>query len=105
MVRSSTGLAAGGGGQRQVCGAVIGGIQAIGLKYGRVEKWVDKTPAMESSGKLIEEFRERFGTVSCQRLVEDFSNFNSPERKEHCARFVAFVAGWLEPILNGQEKR
>jgi len=88
-----------------VCGAVIGGIQAIGLKYGRVEKWVDKTPAMESSGKLIEEFRERFGTVSCQRLVEDFSNFNSPERKEHCARFVAFVAGWLEPILNGQEKR
>lgn len=87
-----------------MCGAVIGGIQAIGLKYGRVERWAEKTQAMESSGRLIEEFRERFETISCQRLVRDFPDFDSPERKEHCARFVAFVAEWLEPTLKGREK-
>ncbi len=88
-----------------MCGAIVGGIQAIGLKYGRVDKSVDRKLAMEHSGRLIAEFKRRFGTVSCQELVNDFPDFNSKERKEHCAAFVAFIAEWLEPVLKGQEKR
>ncbi len=87
-----------------MCGAVISGIQAVGLRYGRVDKSVDKRSAMEQSGKLIDEFQGRFGSFRCHELVKDFPDFNSRERKEHCARFVAFVAEWLEPVLKGEEK-
>ena len=88
-----------------MCGAVISGIQAIGLKYGRVDKSVDRRPTMEQSGKLIDEFQERFGSFRCHELVRDFPDFNSRERKEYCARFVASVAEWLEPVLKGEEKQ
>ena len=105
VVRSSTGLAGEVGGKWEMCGAVISGIQAIGLKYGRVDKSVDRKPAMEQSGKLIDEFRERFGSLCCHELVKDFPDFNSRERKDHCAQFVAFVAEWLEPVLKALWKR
>lgn len=103
VVRCSTGLAGGGGGKKEICGAVVSGIQAIGLRHGRADKSVDRKPAMELSGRLVEDFRERFGTVSCRELVKGFSDFNSLERKEHCARFVRDVAAWLELTLKVRE--
>lgn len=105
IVRAATGFAGGGGGKKEICGAVIAGIQAIGLKYGRVDKSVDRKPAMEPSGHLIDAFKERFGTVSCRELVKDFSDFNTPERKEHCARFVVSVAEWLGSFLPMEENK
>ena len=36
-------------------------------------------------------------------LVKEFSDFNSLERKEHCARFVGNVAAWLELTLKVRE--
>ena len=105
LVRASTGLAGGCGGKREICGAVVAGIQAIGLKYGRVDKSVDRRPAMEPSGRLVGEFQERFGTVSCLELVKNFSDFNSPERKQHCAQFVGSVADWLNSLLQDRQKQ
>lgn len=102
VVRSSTGLAGGCGGQKEMCGAVIGAIQAIGLRHGRIDKSVDRKPAMERSERLVEEFKRQFGTVSCHDLVKDFPDFNSRERKEHCSKFVGFVGGRLEEILKGR---
>jgi len=104
VVRSATGLAGGGGGTREVCGALIAGIQAIGLEHGRVDKSVDRKPAMDLAGKLVGEFRERYGTASCRALVENFADVNSAERKEHCASFVAFVAGRLESLLKDRDR-
>lgn len=60
---------------------------------------------MEPSGQLIAEFRDRFGTVSCQELVKDFSDFNSVERKERCSGFVASVAEWLDSLLQDRQKQ
>ena len=100
-IRSSTGLAGGCGGQKELCGGIVGGILAIGVQHGRTDKSVDRRPAMERSGKLIEDFQKQFGTVSCQRLVEDFTDFNSPERKKHCSIFVAFVAEKVEGLVKG----
>ena len=105
LVRSATGLAGGGGGKKEACGALIAGIQAIGLKHGRVNKSVDRKPAMELSGRLVGEFKERFGTVSCQELVKDFADFNSAERKDRCSDFAASVAEWLDSLLQDREKQ
>jgi len=99
VVRASTGLAAGCGGQREMCGAVISGIQAIGIRYGRADKSVERKAAMERSGRLVERFRKQFGTVTCRELVRDFADFNSGEREEHCSKFVSFVAGRAAELL------
>lgn len=99
VIRSSTGLAGGCGGSKEMCGALIGGIQAIGLKHGRVDKADDRKPAMERSGELIDAFHRQFGTISCHKLTGDFPDFNSPERREHCTKFVAFVAQRLRELL------
>lgn len=105
LVRASTGLAGGGGGKKEICGAVVAGVQAIGLKYGRVDKLADRKPAMELSGRLIAEFKNRFGTVSCHELTKDFPDFHGRERKEHCANFVASVADWLNSFLQDRQKQ
>jgi C_GCAxxG_C_C family probable redox protein len=100
-IRSSTGLAGGCGGQKELCGGIVGGILAIGVQHGRAVKSLDRRPAMERSGKLIEDFQKQFGAVSCRRLVKDFADFNSLERKKHCSIFVAFVAEKVEGLVKG----
>lgn len=99
LIRSATGLGGGCGGQREICGALIAGVQAIGVKYGRTDKSVDRQPAMERSARLVQEFKSRFGTAGCADLVQGFCDFNSPERKQHCARFVSFVAQRVAQML------
>ncbi len=82
-----------------MCGAVIAAIQALGLRYGRVDRTVDRQPALERSAGLITAFKERFGTVSCGELIRDFSDVASRDRKAHCAGIVAFAADWVERAL------
>ncbi|MGE5292671.1 MAG: C-GCAxxG-C-C family protein [Micromonosporaceae bacterium] len=99
LVRSATGLAGGGGDSREMCGALIAGIQALGLRYGRVDRTVDRRPALAHSAGLITAFKGRFGAVSCGELIRGFPDVTSRERKAHCAGIVAFVAEWLELAL------
>ncbi len=98
-MRSSTGLAGGGGETREMCGALIAGVQAVGLRYGRVDRTVDRQPALKQSAGLITAFRARFGTVSCGALIRDFPDVTGRARKEHCAGIVTFVAERLERAL------
>ena len=98
-MRSSTGLAGGGGESREMCGAVIAGIQALGLRYGRVDRTVDRQPALEHSAGLVAAFKARFGSVSCGGLIRGFPDVTSRARKAHCAGIVAFVAEWVERAL------
>ena len=99
LVRSSTGLAGGGGETREMCGAVIAGIQALGLRYGRIDRAVDRQPVLEHSARLVADFKTRFGTVSCGALLSAFPDLASRARKEHCAAVVAFVAERVEAAL------
>jgi C_GCAxxG_C_C family probable redox protein len=100
-VRSSTALAGGVGETRELCGAVLAGVQAIGLRYGRVDLAVSRQPAMERAAALIGAFRTHFSTVACGDLVRPFPDMAGRARKEHCARIVAFVADWLGVGLDG----
>lgn len=99
LVRASTGLAGGGGETREMCGAVIARIQAIGLRYGRVDRTADRQPALAHSARLVAAFHDRFGTVSCGDLLSGFPDTASHARKEHCAEIVAFVAARVEAAL------
>jgi C_GCAxxG_C_C family probable redox protein len=70
---ASTGFAGGIAGFREVCGALIGAIMAIGVAYGR-EEFVSGRVAHEDVGfmetraranKLCDQFKDQFGSLKC----------------------------------------
>ena len=67
------GFVAGMGRKEEVCGAVSGGIMAIGLRHGRVEE--DNITATELTYKKTRELMDRFvgrhGTLVCRALLND----------------------------------
>lgn len=88
----------GGIGRRgSVCGAVSGGVMAIGLAYGRMGVNDDKEKAYELALRFYERFEKEFGSVLCYDLIE--CDLRTPEGKkkakdlrvheEKCSRFVA----------------
>ncbi|OGO19334.1 MAG: hypothetical protein A2Z14_01385 [Chloroflexi bacterium RBG_16_48_8] len=73
---AATGFAGGVAKNQEVCGALLGGIMAIGLVYGRREFEEGKVgheqrtflEAQDRSAWLCEKFKERFGTLLCREL-------------------------------------
>ena len=62
-----------GGGMRngEVCGAVSGGLMAIGLKYGHSIQGDDttKTRAYQLTREFTQQFKEKYGTLLCRQLL------------------------------------
>jgi C_GCAxxG_C_C family probable redox protein len=51
------------------CGAVNGGVMAIGLCSGRTSPTDSVIPTYSMTQKLLEEFRARFGSINCKELT------------------------------------
>jgi C_GCAxxG_C_C family probable redox protein len=71
-LKLATGLGAGMARQGEVCGAVTGGILALGLKYGRGGRQ-DRSATEETYQKTLElmaRFAERHGSCLCRALLE-----------------------------------
>ena len=104
------GFGAGMARKQEVCGAVTGGILALGLKHGRGEGQ-DRAPTETTYGKareLMSRFESRHGTCICRALLKG-CDLNTPEGqryfKEHdlqnqiCIGCVKTVVETLEQIL------
>ena len=74
------------GRSEDVCGALTGGVLAIGASLGRTEPDQDKTKCYESARALYRQFEARFGAIVCKALNE--SDFTSPHHRIRCGRFV-----------------
>ena len=91
------------------CGAVTGGMMALGLKFGRAV--ADDTEAKEKNYRLVHEFVEEFNkrceNTDCRNLLgfepgspEASERFaNEPELKERCSGFVREASEILEEII------
>lgn len=101
---------AGMGRKEEVCGAVTGGIMAIGCKYGRGEK--DDPSATEvaytKTRELMDTFAMKHGSFSCRELLngcdlmteEGRKHFNQTNmRNDICSQCVKSVAEILESII------
>lgn len=98
--RIATGFGGGIGRQGYICGALSGGVIALGLKYGRDK--ADKTQARDKTYMLIRElfrqFKEEFGSISCYELIEcDLSTLEGLKKlkkvhSEKCGKFIARTA-------------
>ena len=108
-LKLATGFGAGMARQGQVCGAVTGGILALGLKYGRGA--TDRSATEETYHKttlLMTEFERRHGSCSCRVLLEG-CDLRTPEGQKHfkdhdllhktCKGCVQSVSEILGPLM------
>lgn len=100
--RIATGFGGGIGRTGAVCGAVIGGTMAIGLRHGREQS----SQSSDRAYALAQQFRRRFekemGTISCRELtgldlttadgLQRFRDSDLPRTVCRRARGVAFRA-------------
>jgi len=98
--RIATGFGGGIGRCGSVCGALAGGVMAIGIKCGTDDPLVEKRlKAYELSGKLYREFESKHGSVFCRDLVGyELSNPDDLKKarsvrvfEEKCPTFIRTV--------------
>ena len=65
----ATGFCAGVSRTSNMCGALTGGIMAIGLQLGRTSPNQSQLPCYEATQRLIELFEEKFGSYNCQTIT------------------------------------
>ena len=83
-LKVATGLGAGMGRRGEVCGAVTGGILALGLKYGRGSQQ-DRSATEQTYQKTLElmaRFEQRHGSCSC-RVLLDGCDLRTAEGQRH----------------------
>lgn len=76
------------GGSKCLCGAVSGGVMALGLR-GR-EKM---------SGQLVSDFRAANGATCCAALSRNY-RWNSPEHRANCRRITEQTAATVARLLD-----
>jgi C_GCAxxG_C_C family probable redox protein len=105
LAKASTGFAGGVAGMQSVCGALIGGILALEMKYGRDYSFLEGPPeaaqqkqgeAMEQAERLAKWFEREFGTVLCKEL-----------RKKHMGTELSMGVPWQNEWADqlGMKKR
>jgi C_GCAxxG_C_C family probable redox protein len=107
-LKAACGFGGGMGRKQEVCGAVSGGILALGLMYGRGEN--DDKQKLEVTyarvRDLIDKFKARHETVNCKELLdgcnlmtpEGHQRFQTENLKARCCDYVADVVRILDEI-------
>jgi C_GCAxxG_C_C family probable redox protein len=67
--RIATAFGAGIGGGGVICGAVVGSIMGIGLKYGREEPSQPRDKAYALAREFCQRFEKETGSLSCRELT------------------------------------
>jgi len=66
----ATGVGAGFSLNGLTCGSVSGAVMAIGIKYGRKTNSENPQKAWSKVDKLIQDFRQKWGAVTCKELTK-----------------------------------
>ena len=101
VVKMASGFPIGIGKSGCLCGAVSGGIMALGMVYGRNygEKMDDEM--FPISADLHDFIKDEYGSTCCRVMTRKWAgdNFQSPERKKHCVEITGKVAEWIADKL------
>lgn len=99
--RIATGFGGGMGRHGETCGAVVGAVMALGLKYGREDGDDSEAKAKTYSkvDQLLCAFQKQFGTPACRDLIgcdlrtsEGNERFKKEKLIVECRKFVEFAA-------------
>ncbi|MCL2537422.1 MAG: C-GCAxxG-C-C family protein, partial [Coriobacteriia bacterium] len=89
------------GGLEKTCGALCGGLMAIGLFIG--QEGIDKDTQereRETAVRLYDAFVEEFATDECQVLKEMAFDNPPADGGRPCCKYVAFCADWIADEFN-----
>lgn len=101
VIAMASGFPVGIGRSKCLCGAVSGGVMAIGLIFGRT---VQKDPQVEQTLALSKELHDWFkaangkNSLCCRILTKEF-DMGAGEHKEQCIRFTGMVAGKVAEMI------
>jgi len=93
--RIATGLGGGLGATGGTCGALTGGVLAIGLIAASDDAIARKKTIYPLAADLQDRFRERFGSSDCRDLTRDMGD----ERRKHCSSITAAAAQMCATML------
>ncbi len=82
-----------------VCGALSGGVLAIGWLFGRSKPGSDWKDAYEPAAELRKRFLLEYGSTNCGAILE---LFGEQENMTKCKRLSGRVAGMLSEILEAK---
>lgn len=89
-----------GGTHEEACGALTGGIVAIGCLFGRMEPGKDIQAAKGLAAEFRNRFAEEFGATNCQVLLD---GLGEQENALKCKGLTATAAGLLSELLERQK--
>lgn len=101
VIAMASGFPVGIGRSKCLCGAVSGGVMAIGLIFGRT---VQKDPQVEQTLALSKELHDWFKSANgknalcCRILTKEF-DMGAGEHREQCIRFTGMVAGKVAEMI------
>jgi C_GCAxxG_C_C family probable redox protein len=119
-IGASTPLSAGVARMGETCGALLGGIMALGLEFGShdMSRFDRYTHAMQVSRDLFRAFTDQYGTVRCASIQEDlfgrrYDFFKEKDREawyqdgglDQCPRVCANAAGLTAEIILDHRKK
>lgn len=98
ITRLASGFPIGIGKSGCVCGAISGGVMALGMVYGRDHGDVMNNRMLPISAELHDHIKNLYKSTCC-RVITKGLIFDSPERKAHCVKITGEVAAWLADKL------
>ena len=112
LARLMTGFCGGASRTNGPCGALQGGIAAIGLLFGRDTPEDDKTLCYTLTFAYTRNFEKKFGSRNCSGVLPcDISTREGAEQFQKemlgetvCPAITAEAAGRLQQIINRKEK-
>lgn len=105
VIAMASGFPVGMGGSGCTCGALTGGIMALGMLFGRKEAGdlsVSKTMALAK--ELHDTFKERYKSTCCRVLTKGME-LGSKEHMEQCIFFTGEVAAETAEIIKREIKK
>jgi len=89
-----------------MCGAVLGGIMALNIIYGRDKPDEDKTINYQKIQKLIKDFESKFGSTNCPGLIgcdlsteEGKQKFSDLNLHQKCSDFTGEATSMVLEIV------
>lgn len=95
VVRCASGFPIGIGKSGCVCGAISGGVMALGLKYGRTTPGQAMPDQMLAKAAALHDYIKGTYGSTCCRVLTHGMEFTSEERKNHCIKITGLVAEWV----------
>lgn len=94
----------GGMGERSICGAVTGGLAALGIIM--ASKEVDKDSRADAFKKFKKLFNSEFDALDCKDIIAEFIlpdgsvDKDRPERGVKCTKAVELAAKYVQQVID-----